>query len=545
MSRPSKKRSQRQPGEDEESAAKRLSLPPQLQSLAQRCHPDPLSLAFAFLTPYEMAAASGACRSWHAGAERSTAWPTFDASSLLPDLLDSPGYEPDCVRVALECLKDEGHSDEVLANLTQITRSRVWSQAHELSVTCCLDHPQPTATEDRALGLIAQMPRLQSLQVHLRNPSATAVRECFTALAPHLQCLSSVAIDVSRHVSLLSHLRVLELRSFKQTKEADVAKSAQLCAALRSLVELEYLHLDGVRIDWNLCLAVRELSVQRSLHSFSIQVRLEDYFGALDLRGLTLQSFDVVDSVGEDEDIVEQLIETELPPAALTFMRVKVHLLTGDSMDALFRLPQLNSLQVDEDHAFNGLELDEEENPLPEPEPSPLRSLTAPFTIGDSHLALVAARAPAIEGLFLNSMAPAGWSALAQLQSLCWLLLISDQQPFPTSAHFEILAALPRFERLILMQPEQRKAMLTSKHLQALSHSRSWSCIELYCPNREWFERDRTVTLPPSLSEADVQQLQQFVVCYKSDSAAVIEKEYFQLQPVGARGKMKWTAAAP
>ena len=131
-----------------------------------------------------------------------------------------------------------------------------------------------------------------------------------------------------------------------------------------------------------------------------------------------------------------------------------------------------------------------------------------------------------------------------QLHSLRELVLTDEQQSFLTSAHFEILAALPHFERLSLGVQRQKEAMLTLDHLQALSHSRSWSVIEIKCPNRKGFERNRIVALSPSLSDEDVKQLQQLRVHYRSPSAVV--KVCFQLQPTetGAGGEMKWTPTA-
>ncbi len=49
---------------------------PQLQpSPAQRCHPDPLSIAFSFLSLLDFTRSSRVCRTWFAASQRKTAWP--------------------------------------------------------------------------------------------------------------------------------------------------------------------------------------------------------------------------------------------------------------------------------------------------------------------------------------------------------------------------------------------------------------------------------------------------------------------------------------
>ena len=101
------------------------------------------------------------------------------------------------------------------------------------------------------------------------------------------------------------------------------------CLALH---ELEYLHLEDVTVGSDICLAVRELSVQHRLRGFSIQDR-QQWFNRADLTALTAQSR----TVGG-----VKVFETSLPPAALTFMRVNM----GAPLSTLLSLPQLDTLEV-------------------------------------------------------------------------------------------------------------------------------------------------------------------------------------------------------
>ena len=528
MSRPSKKRGKRQPNDDEggeESSVKRVSRPPlKPLSPAQLCHPDHLSLAFSFLTPRNLATAIGACRSWHAGGERHTAWPSFDVARFISGLMRSPNYEEECVQVELG-----GPERNVLAiaNLTQIVGSRVWSQARQFRSASDPNHAL-TLTEDHALALIEQMPQLQSLQLFLWSSSSVAIRKCFDALAPRLLCLSTAGLRLYQHVALLPHLRVLRLHFV-----LDVA-------ALRLLHELEYLHLEGITVDSAVCLAVRELSAQHRLRGFSVKSFAQCLAVHIDVRVLTRASFSRVED-GEK-------CETSLPPAALTFVRVEIHRPVGFVISNLLELPHLDTLEVVDQHAFDALRL--EHAPASDQPVSPLRSFIAPWTSGcPLGIQRLAARAPNIECLTLHSMAPAGWTALTELQSLRTLRLL-DKQPltFPTSgsADFAILAALPHFQRLAVGMQEQGDGSLTSEHLQALSRSRSWQVIELTGPDneREWCEHSLTVALPSSLAEADMKQLQQLRVYYRRSSAADHEKVCFQLQPTDKEGEMEWTAGA-
>jgi len=240
------------------------------------------------------------------------------------------------------------------------------------------------------------------------------------------------------------------------------------------------------------------------------------------------------------------------PPAALTFLRVAAGVRLTNVFSTALNLPRILELDFPyQRYVFSdplGNSSSVPPPPPPPPPPLPLRSFSAPETIGDPRgIGVLAARAPNLERLILNSLTANGWSALSRLHSLRVLRLSTEGQ-LPPSAHFTILAELPHFQRLyVALQGQGQEDEFTADHLLAISRSRSWRSIGLIGMKGKWIERKCTILLPPSVAADDMEQLNQVCFDYRHWGTAKLVR--FQLEQTGSAGgggqvEMQWIAVA-
>ncbi len=237
-------------------------------SPAQRCHPDPLSIALSFLHTADFARSSRACRQWLSASQRHTSWPQLG----IDELARFPPVLPRCFTVDVQTDDDDPDTPSATTiGLLLSERSRDRVTALEL---CEFDQDSTARDCDFALTQASFLP-LRYLSLCLPSVSSHSVAGCYRSLAPTLLVLE-LALPTPvmlQRLPLLTNLQALslplnadnvlllpvaalslqQLRSLKlvsmQAHVNHISKSEEKSAALRSLLthpSLTLLQLSGL-----------------------------------------------------------------------------------------------------------------------------------------------------------------------------------------------------------------------------------------------------------------------------------------------------------
>ncbi len=210
-------------------------LPPQLQSSpAQRCHPDPLSIALSFLDSTDFANAARACRQWAVASCRKTAWPQPSVAQLA-DFSVEPGrlLRQGFIRGSLQ--------SPLIRTLDNVMRSGARSSITALSLRQAFMSHKKAAT---LLQHASQLPALHFLSLSC-HPTILALLNDEAKRCGSLQALRIDFIfspDFLPFIRLQSNLRALSIDVYSHREVFE--------APLASLTQLEYLTLNFMGAIW-------------------------------------------------------------------------------------------------------------------------------------------------------------------------------------------------------------------------------------------------------------------------------------------------------
>lgn len=266
---------------------------------------DCISLCLSFLSTADFARASRCCTSWHAIARLNTSWPRVSIQATAKLILANDYAGSNVRRISVNV-----NQARMRRGLMRVRHSPIWNKVEDVHIWTggfyrlrqeSFDKP-PQRHEDAVLRAVSHLTALKALNLGLSRASHPAVLECFTRLAPRLECLLSnvPSTPVVASLALLTGLRVLVIRIDRSKRVAKQGigqgPASRLAVALHALTQLTALHYEDEGVvsgGWDapavlledeervsseaeacqVVTAVRDLSVQYALRAFSFRWR--------------------------------------------------------------------------------------------------------------------------------------------------------------------------------------------------------------------------------------------------------------------------------
>ena len=166
---------------------------------------DCLGISWSYLSMNDFARVIRCNKVWHAVGRRNTAWPRMSM-----EVVSSLIFANDYAATAARRISVNVNRTRSRRGLMRTRHNPILSKIEDLHIWTSGGNRY----DDAALTAVSHLPRLKMLNLGLNRPSHQAVRECFTRLAPTLECLLSNVPQtaVVASLSLLTCLQVLVIR---------------------------------------------------------------------------------------------------------------------------------------------------------------------------------------------------------------------------------------------------------------------------------------------------------------------------------------------